>query len=62
MKCQEIIKILQKDGWFEVVQKGSHKHFKHRVKQGKVTVPMHKVKDIPIGTLNSIYKQAGLKK
>jgi len=62
MKCQEIIKILKKDGWFEVVQNGSHKHFKHAIKPGKVTVPMHKVKDIPIGTLQSIYKQAGLKK
>ena len=51
-----------KDGWYEVVQAGSHKHFKHDKKPGKVTVPMHKAKDIPAGTLHSIYKQAGLKK
>ncbi len=62
MKCQEIIKILLKDGWYELVQTGSHKQFKHKVKTGKVTVPMHKTKEIPIGTLHSIYKQAGLKK
>ena len=62
MKASEIIKILKKDGWFEVAQSGSHKQFKHTKKTGKVTVPAHKVKDIPPGTLNSIYKQAGLKK
>ena len=62
MKCQEIIKLLKKDGWAEVAQSGSHKQFKHPVKPGKVTVPIHKAKDIPPGTLNSIYKQAGLKK
>jgi predicted RNA binding protein YcfA (HicA-like mRNA interferase family) len=62
MRCREIIKILEKDGWYEVDQKGSHKQFKHPLKQGKVTVPMHKIKDIPVGTLNSIYKQAGIKK
>jgi predicted RNA binding protein YcfA (HicA-like mRNA interferase family) len=62
MKCDEIIKLLKKDGWVEVAQSGSHRQFKHPVKPGKVTVPMHKAKDIPPGTLHSIYKQAGLKK
>ena len=62
MKADEIIKLLKKDGWFEVAQSGSHKQFKHEKKPGKVTVPMHKPKDIPPGTLKSIYKQAGLNK
>jgi predicted RNA binding protein YcfA (HicA-like mRNA interferase family) len=49
---------LRADGWFEVAQKGSHKHFKHVSKPGRVTVP-HPKRDIPVGTLRSIWRQAG---
>jgi predicted RNA binding protein YcfA (HicA-like mRNA interferase family) len=55
-----VIKVLQKDGWYEVAQVGSHKQFKHPTKPGRVTVP-HPDRDIPIGTLKSIEKQAGIK-
>lgn len=61
MKASEVIQLLKKHGWFQVAQKGSHKHFKHEKLKGKVTVPHHKGKEIPIGTLNAILKQAGLK-
>ncbi|MBE1710639.1 MULTISPECIES: type II toxin-antitoxin system HicA family toxin [Mesorhizobium] len=60
MNSTEIIRQLQADGWFEVARKGSHAQFKHRDKQGRVTVP-HPKRDIPIGTLRSIEKQSGLK-
>lgn len=60
MKAKEIIKILEADGWYEKNQKGSHKHFLHPTKKGKVTVPEHRSKDIPIGTAKNILKQAGL--
>ncbi|HXG29420.1 MAG TPA: type II toxin-antitoxin system HicA family toxin [Nevskiales bacterium] len=40
--------------------KGSHHQFKHPVKPGRVTVP-HPKRDLPVGTSNSILKQAGLK-
>ncbi len=60
MKSGEIIAALQKDGWYEVATKGSHVQFKHPDKPGRVTVP-HPKRDIPIGTLKSIEKQAGLK-
>ena len=55
-----IIKLLKKDGWFEVATKGSHVQFKHNEKKGRVTVP-HPKKQLPKGTINSIFKQAGLK-
>jgi len=61
MKCDEILRILKKDGWVKVTQKGSHLQLKHPIKQGKVTIPVHGSKDIPPGTLSSILKQAGLK-
>ena len=60
MNCREIIKVLKRDGWYEVAQAGSHKQFKHPTKAGRVTVP-HPKRDIPRGTLKSIEKQAGIK-
>ena len=55
-----VIAALKADGWLQVAQKGSHVQFKHPIKDGRVTVP-HPKKDIPIGTLRSIEKQAQLK-
>lgn len=49
---------LETDGWSVVRVKGSHHQFRHGEKLGVVTLP-HPVKDIPIGTLRSIYRQAG---
>lgn len=60
MKSSSLIKMIQKDGWQLVRTKGSHHHFKHPDKKGIVTIP-HPKKDIPIGTTNSILKQAGIK-
>jgi len=60
MKSREVIALLQADGWFEVNQVGSHKQFKYPVKPGRVTV-VHPDRDIPVGTLRNIEKQAGLK-
>lgn len=60
MRAREILKKLKADGWYEVEQRGSHVQLKHPTKPGKVTVPDHGSKDIPIGTLKQIMKQAGL--
>ena len=57
---REIIKILEQDGWQLHSVKGSHHHYKHPTKKGRVTVP-HPKRDLPQGTVNSILKQAGLK-
>ena len=61
MTAREILKILRKDGWYEVNQEGSHLQLKHPSKPGKITVPKH-TGDIASGTLKRIFKQAGLKK
>jgi predicted RNA binding protein YcfA (HicA-like mRNA interferase family) len=37
MTAKEVIKLLEKDGWKEIAQVGSHKQFKHPEKTGKVT-------------------------
>jgi predicted RNA binding protein YcfA (HicA-like mRNA interferase family) len=55
---KEIVRMLKKDGWFQVNRRGSHVQFKHPDKKGRVTVP-HPRKDIPEGTVRSIFLQAG---
>ncbi len=60
MRFLEIDRMLKADGWFEVGQKGSHHHYKHPYKPGKVTVPEHGGKDINTKIVNLIRKQAGL--
>ena len=57
---REIIKLLLKDGWYEVNIVGSHHQYKHPSKKGRVTVK-HPDKDIPRKTLDSIEKQSGLR-
>jgi len=62
MKVKEIIRLIEKDGWFLARQKGSHMQFKHPTKPGLVTVAAHALSDdLAKGTENSILKQAGLK-
>jgi predicted RNA binding protein YcfA (HicA-like mRNA interferase family) len=56
---RDIIRELEADGWYFIGAGGSHHHFKHPSKPGKVTLP-HPRKDLHPKTLKSIYKQAGL--
>lgn len=60
MRAREMEKIILKDGWYFVRQVGSHRHYKHPTKPGKITIPYH-TGDIDRGTADSILKQAGLK-
>ena len=48
------------DGWVFKNQVGSHRHYVHPTKTGKVTIPFHS-KELKRGTELSILKQAGLK-
>lgn len=62
MKVKELIELLEADGWYQVRMRGSHRQFHHPTKKGTVTVAGKPNVDIPPGTLNSGFKQAGLKK
>ncbi|MGH8467911.1 MAG: type II toxin-antitoxin system HicA family toxin [Gammaproteobacteria bacterium] len=62
MKVNELIALLEADGWFQVRMKGSHRQVHHRTKSGSVTVSGKLSIDVPPGTLSSALKQAGLKK
>ena len=61
MKVSELLRLLGKDGWFVVRQRGSHRQLHHPTKPGTVTVAGKPSVDVPPGTLNSALKQAGLK-
>lgn len=61
MKVRDIIKLIEDDGWYIVVTKGSHRQYKHPVKKGRVTIAGHPGDDIARGTFGSILKQAQIK-
>jgi len=62
VKVRDILKLLEDDGWYLVRTRGSHRQYKHPTKTGLVTLPGKLGDDLAPGTLNSIFKQAGLKK
>jgi predicted RNA binding protein YcfA (HicA-like mRNA interferase family) len=62
VKVREIIKLIEHDGWRQVRQKGSHRHFRHPIKRGTVTVAGHRSEDLRPKTQADIFRQAGLKR
>ena len=61
MKCSELYRILQKDGWFSVSQKGSHVKLRHPSKSGIIIFPNHGSQEMGKGMESKIKKAAGLK-
>lgn len=62
MKVNELLKLIELDGWYLVRTRGSHRQYKHQKKAGLVTIAGKPNDEVAPGTLNSILKQAGLKK
>ena len=60
MKVRDVIRMLERDGWRQVAQRGSHRQFRHPVKPGRVTVAGNPGQELAQGTLGSILRQAGL--
>jgi mRNA interferase HicA len=61
MKSSELLRILVKDGWYELRKTGSHAIMKHPVKPNQIVVPFHSGKEVPKGTLQAILKDANIK-
>ncbi len=59
LRPREVVRLLRADGW-DVKRRGpgDHVQFAHPSKSGKVTLDMGS-DPIPVGTLRSIYRQAG---
>ena len=62
MKIRHVIRLMEDDGWYLVVTRGSHRQYKHTTKTGRVTIAGHLNDDLASGTLNSVLKQAQLQK
>ncbi len=54
MKVREVLKLIEKDGWYLDRTRGSHRQYKHGTKRGLVTVAGHPNDDLAPGTQNSI--------
>ena len=61
VKYNELFRLLKKDGWFEVRQKGSHVIMQHLTKPEQLTVPNHRGNEVKKGLLTAILKQAKIK-
>ncbi|MEK7415224.1 MAG: type II toxin-antitoxin system HicA family toxin [Planctomycetota bacterium] len=62
MKVRNAMKLIEGDGWYLVAQKGSHRQYRHPTKPGRVTIAGHPNDELAPGTLNSVLKQAQIKK
>jgi len=60
LKPREVIRALQRAGFYIHEQSGSHAQMKHPTKPGRVTVPNHQGFDLPRPIVKSIIRQAGL--
>ncbi|KAA0245039.1 MAG: addiction module toxin, HicA family [Candidatus Brocadia sp. AMX2] len=56
---QQVIKLIERKGFILDRTKGSHHIYYHPENKRRVVIPFHK-KDLPIGTLHEILKQAGI--
>jgi len=62
VKVNELLAMVQADGWKLIRHKGSHRQFQHPFKSGTAAVTGKPSVEVPTRTLNSVLKQAGLKK
>jgi mRNA interferase HicA len=61
MKCSELLRILRKNGWYTISQKGSHLKLRHPRLTNIIIFPDHGSQEIGKGLEKRIKKEAGLK-
>jgi predicted RNA binding protein YcfA (HicA-like mRNA interferase family) len=61
LKSSELLRLLKRDGWFFVRQKGSHVIMEHPAKKGQIVCPYHGSQEIGKGLERKIKKDAGIK-
>ena len=62
MKCYQMYRILTKDGWYRISQRGSHVKMRHETKSGVIIFPNHGSQELGKGLEKRILKVAGIKK
>ncbi len=61
MKCSELFRLLKKEGWYPVSQKGSHVEMKHDTRDGTIIFPNHGSQEVGKGLEKRILNDAGIK-
>lgn len=62
MKCSQLFRLITKNGWYVVSQKGSHVKMRHATKKGTIIFPNHGSQEMGKGLEQKILKDAGIKK
>ena len=60
LKPAEVVRALERAGFYVHESHGSHVQMKHATKPGRITVPYHARFDVPKHVVRSIIRQAGL--
>ena len=58
--CQQLIRALKHAGFEEQRQRGSHLHLRRASDSRRVTVPVHKGRTVPLGTLRAILRDSDI--
>ena len=60
MKCNQVLKLLTKAGWFIHSQKGSHMKLHHPIHENTIIFPNHGSKELGKGLMIKLLKEAKL--
>ncbi|HBB95906.1 MAG TPA: type II toxin-antitoxin system HicA family toxin [Blastocatellia bacterium] len=61
MRFSELVRILEKDGFHLIKEKGSIRYYSKPGNQKLIRVDFHGAKEVPKGTCHAILKAAGIK-
>jgi predicted RNA binding protein YcfA (HicA-like mRNA interferase family) len=62
VKIREVIRMVERDGWYFVRQRGSHRQYRHPTKPGTVTISGHPGDDVDPRNLASVLRQAQIER
>ena len=62
MKFSELVRLLEKNGFRVIKEKGSIRYYGKANWDKLIRVDFHGAREVPTGTLHSILKAAGIKK
>lgn len=58
MKYSELVRQIKALGWYKLKSGGSHDAYAHPTIRGRIIMPRHGAKEVPVGTEKAILKQA----
>jgi predicted RNA binding protein YcfA (HicA-like mRNA interferase family) len=61
MRFSELVRILEKDGFHLIKEKGSIRYYSKPGNQKLIRVDFHGAKEVPKGTCHAILKAAGIR-